>query len=83
LQVWATNQVYLALGVFMTAAAMLGIDTCPMEGFQPAKYDELLDLPARGYASCVLCAAGYRAVDDKAARMPKVRFKYEDVVAPV
>jgi nitroreductase len=83
LTAWATNQVYLALGVFMTAAAMLGIDTCPMEGFQPAKYDELLDLTARGYASTVLCAAGYRAADDKAAKMPKVRFRTEDVVTPV
>ena len=83
LTAWATNQVYLALGVFMTAAAMLGIDTCPMEGFQPARYDELLDLPARGYASSVLCAAGYRAADDKAAQIPKVRFRTEDVVAPV
>ncbi len=83
LRVWATHQVYIALGVFMTAAAMLGIDTCPMEGFQPVKYDELLDLPSRGYASAVLCAAGYRAADDTAARMPKVRFRMEDVVTPV
>jgi nitroreductase len=80
---WATNQVYLALGFFMTAAAVLGIDTCPMEGFQPANYDELLGLPAQGYASSVLCAAGYRAADDKAARIPKVRFRTEDVVTPV
>jgi nitroreductase len=83
LSAWATNQVYLALGFFMTAAAVLGIDTCPMEGFQPANYDELLGLPAQGYASSVLCAAGYRAADDKAARMPKVRFRTEDVVTPV
>ena len=83
LKTWATHQVYIALGVFMTAAAMLGIDTCPMEGFQPAKYDELLGLPARGYSSVVLCAAGYRAADDKAATMPKVRFRTEDVVTPV
>jgi nitroreductase len=83
LTAWATNQVYLALGVFMTAAAVLGIDTCPMEGFEPAKYDELLGLPAYGYASAVLCAAGYRAVNDGAAKMPKVRYRIEDVVMPV
>jgi nitroreductase len=77
---WATRQVYIALGNFMTSAAVLGIDTCPMEGIEPAKYDELLGLAARGYATAVVCVAGYRAADDKNASLPKVRFKHEDVV---
>jgi nitroreductase len=77
---WATRQVYIALGNFMTSAAVLGIDTCPMEGIEPAKYDELLGLGERGYATAVVCVAGYRAADDKYASMPKVRFKHEDVV---
>ena len=41
---WAARQSYIALGNFMTAAALLGVDTCPMEGFEPAKYDEILGL---------------------------------------
>jgi Nitroreductase family len=41
---WSARQVYIALGQFMTSAAMLGIDTCPMEGFIPARYDEVLGL---------------------------------------
>ena len=77
---WAANQVFLALGFFMTAAAVLGVDTCPMEGFEPAKYDELLGLNAQGYASAVLCPAGYRDADDKAATAPKVRYETADVV---
>ncbi|MFM9000736.1 MAG: NAD(P)H-dependent oxidoreductase [Opitutia bacterium] len=36
---WAARQVYIALGQFMTAAAVLGVDTCPLEGIDPAKYD--------------------------------------------
>jgi nitroreductase len=80
---WATQQVYIALGTLMTAAAMLGIDSCPMEGFQPAAYDELLGLPAMGYGSVVLCPLGYRAADDKYAETPKVRFKTEDVVMEI
>lgn len=80
LEVWATKQTYIALGQFMTAAAMLGVDTCPMEGFIPAKYDEILQLPQRGYRSVVLCVAGYRAADDKNALRPKVRFAKPDVV---
>lgn len=77
---WASRQVYIALGQFMTCAAVLGIDTCPMEGFNPAKYDEVLKLPEQGYASVVLCPAGYRASDDKAAARPKVRYVTEEVV---
>jgi nitroreductase len=71
---WAARQVYIALGNFMTCAAMLNIDTCPMEGFIPAEYDKILGLPAKGLASIVCCAAGYRDPDCKYASLPKVRF---------
>jgi nitroreductase len=64
----------------MTSAAVLGIDTCPLEGIVPNKYDELLELPKHGYATVVACAAGYRAADDKYAATPKVRFKAEDLI---
>jgi nitroreductase len=77
---WSTRQVYLALGEFMTSAAVLGIDTCPMEGFVPTKYDEVLGLPAQGYKAVVVCPAGYRSDEDHSAQRPKVRFKTEDVV---
>ncbi|HUE72975.1 MAG TPA: NAD(P)H-dependent oxidoreductase [Pirellulaceae bacterium] len=77
---WAVRQVYIALGNFMTSAAVLGIDTCPMEGIEPIKYDDLLGLRAKGYATAVVCVAGYRAADDKYAALPKVRFKHEDVI---
>jgi nitroreductase len=77
---WAGLQVYIALGQFMGLAAMLGVDTCPMEGIIPAKYDELLGLPAQGYATSVVVTAGYRAADDKYADIPKVRFPASQVV---
>jgi len=76
---WATRQVYIALGNFMTAAAVLGIDVCPMEGIECAKFDEVLGLPARGYHSVVAAAAGYRAVGDKMAGAPKVRYAAEEL----
>jgi nitroreductase len=78
---WSTRQVYIALGQFMTAAALLGVDTCPMEGFLPDKYDEILGLPALGYHSVLVCPAGYRAADDPYATMPKVRFPADQVLA--
>lgn len=77
---WATRQAYIALGSFMTAAAVMGIDTCPMEGIDPAKYDEVLGLNELGYSTVVACPAGYRAHDDKYAVIPKVRFKPDDVI---
>ncbi|MBW4599247.1 MAG: NAD(P)H-dependent oxidoreductase [Calothrix sp. FI2-JRJ7] len=77
---WSTRQVYIALGQFMTTAALLGIDTCPMEGFVPSKYDEVLGLPEQGYAAVVVCPAGYRSAEDKSAERPKIRFDTQDVV---
>ena len=64
-------------------AAMLGIDTCPMEGIVPAKYDELLGLPAKGYATVVVGCAGYRSADCKYASVPKVRFPAEELIERV
>lgn len=80
---WSARQVYIALGQYMTTAAMMGIDTCPIEGFVAPKYDEILGLTELGYASVVLCPAGYRSAEDKYATMPKVRFATDDVVAHI
>lgn len=77
---WAKLQVYLALGVFLASAALLGVDACPMEGFQPRAYDEVLGLPEKGYASVVLITAGYRSADDRYATGPKVRYPVEEVI---
>jgi nitroreductase len=77
---WATRQAHIALGNFMTSAALLGIDTCPMEGFKPVEYDKILDLPAKRLTSVVCCAAGYRSADDKKAGQKKVRFSRNDVI---
>ena len=67
----------------MATAAMMGIDVCPIEGFEPPKYDEILGLPEQGYGACVVAAAGYRSNDDKYASLPKVRYKTEDVVSRI
>jgi nitroreductase len=83
LDTWQTHQVYIALGTFMTAAALIGVDTCPMEGIDPAAIDEILGLKGTSFGTVVACAAGYRASDDKYAAMPKVRFKADDVVVRI
>ncbi|MCS6865510.1 MAG: NAD(P)H-dependent oxidoreductase [Gemmataceae bacterium] len=80
---WAARQTYIALGVFLSAAAMMGIDACPMEGFQNDKYDEILGLKEKGLGAVVLATAGYRSADDAYATAAKSRFKVEDVVIRV
>jgi nitroreductase len=80
---WAARQVYIALGFFLSAAAMLDIDACPMEGFDPARFDQILGLEKDGYAATVLATAGYRADDDSYAKLPKVRATHQDVIKRV
>jgi nitroreductase len=71
---WAAHQVYLALGMLLSTAANLGIDSCPLEGIDRAKYDEILQLPAQGFSAKVACALGYRAANDATASYKKVRY---------
>jgi len=77
---WAARQAYIAIGNLMTSAALLGVDACPIEGFQPDKYDEVLHLKDSGFASVVCCALGYRAVSDKYATLPKVRLPEAELI---
>ena len=77
---WAARQCYIALGNLMTAAAVLGVDACPMEGLVPAEYDKVLQLHGSGYATVVACALGYRAATDKYAGLAKVRYATADLV---
>ena len=80
---WARNQVYIALGNLLAGAALLGIDACPMEGFDRAQYDEILGLKAKGYGSAVIATLGYRLPTDKYAGSPKVRFPKEQIFVKV
>lgn len=77
---WASRQLYIALGNFMTSAALLGVDTCPMEGLNPSAYDKVLGLEGSGYHTVAACPAGYRADGCKYAALPKVRYHADDVI---
>lgn len=80
---WATRQVYIALGNLMTCAAILKIDTCPMEGIVPSKYDEILGLTSTNYRTAVACAVGYRSAEDKYALAKKMRFNRDRVIQTI
>jgi nitroreductase len=77
---WAARQTGIALGNLLTSAALLGVDACPMEGFVPAQYDEILGLKQRGLTSVSLCTLGYRLPSDPYASAPKVRYPKQQVV---
>jgi nitroreductase len=80
---WARNQAYIALGNLLTTAALLGIDACPMEGFDRNQYDDILGLKANGFATAVIATIGYRLPTDKYANAPKVRFPKDEVFVHV
>lgn len=70
----AARQAYIGLGTAMIAAATEGVDATPMEGFDPAKVDEILGLSARGLRSVILLPLGYRETGkDWLEKLPKVR----------
>ena len=73
LQNWAKNQAYLAIGNLLTVCAIEKIDSCPMEGFQPESYDQLLGLSKKGLTSVLVMPIGYRAEDDMFSEFKKVR----------
>ncbi|HMW88750.1 MAG TPA: NAD(P)H-dependent oxidoreductase [Candidatus Obscuribacter sp.] len=80
--VWMEKQCYIALGTLLTSAAVLGVDACPMEGFDAKAYDRILGLEAQGCKSVVVCPLGYRA-EDKYSQLKKVRFPASDLVVRV
>lgn len=77
---WAANQVYIALGTLLTSAALLGVDTCPIEGFSPAECDRILALEGTPYQSAVVCACGYRSAEDPYAKLAKVRYPGHELI---
>lgn len=70
---WIEKQVYLSLGTLLLGAGVMGIDACPMEGFDSAILDSELNLTARGLRSVAIVALGYRHTDDLNAKSPKSR----------
>lgn len=79
IEAWAKNQAYLAMGNLLTVCAMLKIDSCPMEGFNPVKFDEILGLDKQSLKSVLVMPIGYRSEEDFMANLKKVRKPLEDM----
>lgn len=80
----AARQAYIAFGVALTAAAFEAVDSTPMEGFDPAKVDEILGLREKGLRSVTLMPLGYRAdAGDWLNGAKKVRKPMDEMVTLV
>jgi len=80
----AARQAYIGLGAALIAAAYEEVDSTPMEGFDPAALDEILDLRAKGLRSVAILPLGYRESDkDWLVNLKKVRRPREQFVSEV
>ena len=77
--IWTAKQTYLALGNLLNAAAELKIDVTPMEGFDPAQFNEILGLEKLGLNAAVIAAVGYRHDEDATQHYAKVRKSNEEL----
>lgn len=80
---WAINQAYLALGNILTVCAVQKIDACPMEGFQPTKYAEILGLDTNDIEPVLVMPIGYRHKNDQFSGFEKVRRPLEETVVDI
>ena len=77
---WGKNQAYIALGTVLTVAAEMRIDTCPMEGFDAIKFEEILDLKSKKLKPALVLPIGYRSKEDVHSGEAKIRKKRENFV---
>jgi nitroreductase len=76
---WSKKQVYLALGMVLSACALDKIDSCPMEGFDAQQVSQILKLDTN-LIPTVLCALGFRDSTDSLANLPKVRLAMDNLI---
>ena len=80
----AAKQAYIAFSQSIAAAAFEGVDSTPMEGFNPDALDKILDLRAKGLRSCVMLPLGYRDTEkDWLVNLPKVRKGKDEMVTVI
>ena len=74
---WGARQCYIAIGNMMSGAASIGIDSCPIEGFEKEKIEEILQLDSSRYQLAVIVAFGYRINEQS----EKLRLNKEEIVS--
>lgn len=81
--VWAQKQAYIALGTMMVAASEIEVDSCPMEGFDPVSFNEILGLSEHNLHATVILAVGYRSEEDQTSQYKKIRKDIKDIVVRI
>ncbi|WP_224483517.1 NAD(P)H-dependent oxidoreductase [Robertkochia aurantiaca] len=76
---WTARQAYIALGNLLSAAASLKIDACPMEGFEPAQFNEILGLNEKNLNAVAMVTVGYRSEEDDTQHYAKVRKSQDEL----
>lgn len=80
---WSQRQTYIAMGFLLETAALLKIDSTPMEGLDPAAYDRILELTGSGWRTVAAVALGYRHADDGFQAAKKVRYPENELITYV
>jgi nitroreductase / dihydropteridine reductase len=80
---WLFKQAYILLGFLLETAALLEVDACPMEGFDKASVDKILNLDKFGLNVALLIPVGYRGSDDKYEKLPKTRLSKENFIIEI
>lgn len=80
---WNQRQAYIAMGFLLETAALLEVDTVPLEGIDPKAYDEILGLNSSDYATVAAVALGYRSLEDKYQSAEKVRFEKDKMIVRI
>ena len=73
---WTAKQTYIAVGNMMTGAAFIGIDSCPIEGFDKLAVEKILNLDTKKYQLAMILPFGYRIKEQSA----QIRLSLEEVV---
>ncbi len=79
-QHWIEKQIYIALGTLLLGAATLGIDACPMEGFDPVILNDELNLREKGFTASLIVSLGRHAETDFNRKLPKSRWPREKII---
>jgi len=80
---WNQRQSYIAMGFLLETAALLDVDTIPMEGIDPKAYDDILGLTNTEYGTVAAVGLGYRSENDKYAAAKKVRFSRDEIIKKI
>lgn len=80
---WTAKQTYISMSNLLNACSELKIDSCPIEGFSPTEYNQILNLEEKGLQANVVVAIGYRSKEDVTQFIPKVRKPKEELFITV